>query len=423
MKKILLYIFLILLLFNRSFQILGMNFISSLDELFVLLCFGYMLFQRRFSFTKNSFKLLVIIIIFFVTGTMSFFVNSYDKFFINYALIQGGLTIKFPILVFSIMNIRIEEEEIWSFLNAVINIAKITSPFVIASFLFPTIYKSLFPFVMYETPRLGFHGAVGLFYFPGLCGWFNFFVACIFLSMHQYTNKQKFFMYFIYFSGLALLSLKVKVIIGVIVILSIWLLFFNSKFKLLKLLFGSITGSAIYIAFSSVISTNINMYFVGGQSLQDDTARLALLNTSYKIAQQYFPLGVGFSKFGSEFAKRNYSEYYYEYGLSNIYGLRVIDNAGFATDTYWPQVIGETGLIGLFLIFLQFIFIIKSLIQRLLSNDIFSCKKIVILSSLFAMIQALLESSAGAVFYTSPHFVLVGILTGYALSNNVYKSN
>lgn len=423
MKKILLYIFLVALLFNSSFQLLGITFLSSLDELFVLFCFGYMIVQNRFSFTKSSFKLLGIIFVFFAAGIVSFFINSYDNDLTNYAFIGGALVIKFPLLIFSIMNIKIKGEEIRNFVNAIINIAKFTSPFVIVSFLFPTIYKAFFPFVMYETPRLGFHGAMGLFYFPGLSGWFNFFVACIFLSMHQYTHTRKAFLYFLYFSGLALLSLKVKVIISVIAILSIWLLFFNSKFKLLKIFFGSITGSAIYMAFSSVISTNINMYFVGGQSLQDDTARLALLNTSYKIAQDYFPLGVGFSKFGSEFAKRNYSEYYYEYGLSNIYGLRVIDNAGFATDTYWPQVIGEVGIFGLFLIIIQYLYILKNLVHRLLSNKILAVKKVFVLSSLLIMIQALLESSAGAVFYTSPHFVLVGILVGYALSNNVYENN
>ena len=77
-----------------------------------------------------------------------------------------------------------------------------------------------------------------------------------------------------------------------------------------------------------------------------DEVRSALYRTSLLIGRDYFPLGAGFGRFGSTVTKTEYSPVYYDYGLDAIRGLRPDDPAA-ASDTFWPRILGETGVFGL----------------------------------------------------------------------------
>lgn len=87
----------------------------------------------------------------------------------------------------------------------------------------------------------------------------------------------------------------------------------------------------------------IQYYFV---ELSESSARLALLTTAVQIAKDYFPIGVGFAAFGSTYSAEFYSPIYALYGINNIYGLR-ISNTSFISDSFWPMILGQTGIIGL----------------------------------------------------------------------------
>ena len=50
--------------------------------------------------------------------------------------------------------------------------------------------------------------------------------------------------------------------------------------------------------------------------------------------------------FGSRIAQRFYSPLYYKYGMTTTLGMDPIWPA-FACDTFWPMILGETGVIGL----------------------------------------------------------------------------
>ena len=78
-------------------------------------------------------------------------------------------------------------------------------------------------------------------------------------------------------------------------------------------------------------------------------ARNELLRNSLRIAKEYYPLGTGFATFGSAITatQEYYSELYYKYGLSAIWGLEP-GHAIFVSDTFWPTVLGQFGWLGLF---------------------------------------------------------------------------
>ena len=75
-------------------------------------------------------------------------------------------------------------------------------------------------------------------------------------------------------------------------------------------------------------------------------ARIALYNTSVLIARDRFPFGVGLGRYGSGTSRDPYSPVYHEYGLDKIDGLSP-QHSAFISDTFWPRILGETGVIGL----------------------------------------------------------------------------
>ena len=75
------------------------------------------------------------------------------------------------------------------------------------------------------------------------------------------------------------------------------------------------------------------------------SARSALTQMSFVIAKDYFPIGTGFGTYASNVAAEHYSPVYHMYGLNYIHGLGEADMA-FGSDTFWPIIIGQTGVIG-----------------------------------------------------------------------------
>lgn len=102
------------------------------------------------------------------------------------------------------------------------------------------------------------------------------------------------------------------------------------------------------------------------QQLLGDTteARGVLLRTSLKIANTYLPLGSGLGRFGSEASRMQYSQLYYDYQISNIWGMSP-ERPRFITDSYWAMILGETGWGGVGLIVVLVILIVSDLYQQI----------------------------------------------------------
>ncbi|MDF2013279.1 hypothetical protein [Priestia megaterium] len=73
-----------------------------------------------------------------------------------------------------------------------------------------------------------------------------------------------------------------------------------------------------------------------------------LMVTSIEIAKRFFPFGSGLGTFGSNASRINYSQLYYEYGFTKIWGLAPWYDV-FLTDSYWAMIIGELGFIAAFI--------------------------------------------------------------------------
>jgi len=145
-----------------------------------------------------------------------------------------------------------------------------------------------------------------------------------------------------------------------------------------------------------------------------DVARVALYRGSLAVARDYFPLGAGMGRYGSFMSRVEYSPLYQQYGLSDVYGLRP-RNPIFVTDTFWPQILGETGALGLaaYLVFVGYLFVS---LWRSSTQVVTPLLRAFCLGALLIFVQALVESLASPMFHSPPRAYLTLATVGAALA-------
>lgn len=145
----------------------------------------------------------------------------------------------------------------------------------------------------------------------------------------------------------AVLSFRRTAIVGLLVSLTFLALRRRHAGVLLTtLLIAPIAGIVLFPVIQQVALATYDNFVVGGA----ENARTRLTIDSVTLAFQHFPFGVGFGRFGSAIARENYSIEYVKLGYDAVYGLGSPGNSNnhgrFLTDTQWPAIIGEAGLIG-----------------------------------------------------------------------------
>jgi hypothetical protein len=148
---------------------------------------------------------------------------------------------------------------------------------------------------------------------------------------------------------------------------------------------------------------------------QLNQARVRLYVGSFEITQDHFPLGVGLGRYGSWMSRVEYSPVYVEYGLSEVRGLSP-DNSKFATDTFWPQVLGEVGAFGV-VAYVVFLASIGIAVWRVSRDDWLSpWLRAFCLGAGMVLVQTLVESLASSMFHSPPRVYLVMASLGAVLA-------
>lgn len=409
-KKIYIYILVALVLFQDTFfKITGLNFINYLDELITVILFIIAIFCIIKNKRVNKISLIIcaLIIIFSIVGIYSCYCNSI--FIFKDVLFSNFLSIKIFIIIISLCNIEFKENTIRYFIGSVLFYGKLVAIFASLNFIFPVFYNKIFNFTILDK-RFGFYSVCSLFIHPGIYGWFMLFISLYYYSRFTLTNNLNFLKKFAFYIIFALLSFKVKVILGIVSILIFDVFVRNKKrIKLNKIL------TVIMIAFIILFLAKdllINTYYMYFTKTFGESARMSLTVNSIKIMKDYFPIGVGFGKFASWFARIHYSEYYYIYNMNSVYGLNPI-NPGFATDTYWPSIFGETGIIGTSIILIIFIIIYKEIRKK--TYYIKQKYNYIYIWAILVIIQSFIESTSEAIYNSSPQYIFIGVLTGISL--------
>ena len=151
-----------------------------------------------------------------------------------------------------------------------------------------------------------------------------------------------------------------------------------------------------------VAQEQLNIYI----ETSEVNARSVLWINSVILAYMYAPLGTGFGTFASYFSSVNYSPVYSMLGIDGIFGLSE-DNPNFVSDTFWPAIIGQTGLLGT----IGYIIAILTLIRRF--NHWRFKNKNIYFSGMLMLVYLLLTSISESAFLHWNAFmmaVLMGVI-------------
>ena len=143
----------------------------------------------------------------------------------------------------------------------------------------------------------------------------------------------------------ALLSWRRKAITGILAgAATVWLMLPSRRGSLLLLMLA--LPLVILIAWDG--ATALLAYTYQDYVVRADQApRIIMYRDSVGIAVRDFPLGAGFSRYGSYLAGSNYSPEYIQRGYLAIWGMGIGNEGGFLTDAFWPAILGEAGAVGL----------------------------------------------------------------------------
>jgi hypothetical protein len=158
---------------------------------------------------------------------------------------------------------------------------------------------------------------------------------------------------------------------------------------------------------------------------ENTQARVALYKTSVLVGRDYFPLGAGLGRYGSWLSREHYSPLYIAYDLNEVRGLRPAQPAvgerrakvaaPSATDTFWPAILGEMGVIGL-IAYLGFMATLGWMLWFEVRRDDGLALRTFRLAAGMVFAQAILESAASSMFYSPPRVYLVYLVVGIVAS-------
>lgn len=415
-KKIL-PLFLILILFQDTLMVIfgessGQLF-SYLDEFFILVCLPalFLNFLRGKEIKGKS--VIIIITLLAFLGTASSFIQGVPPLI----AVQGFLLMtKGLIYLLIFINIPFNKTDLNYIYKFIKGAALIILLFAVVDFLMPSILRGFIGVgTSTDNKLLNLPSLQSLFVHPNIFGWFM--VLCGAYALAKYKAEQK--INFVYIACLfflfAMMSFRFKTVLAILFLLLVFYLSSGLKKSLVYLLPASLVMLIVFLIFGDyflgLTDLTINRYISADVS---DSARKALYQVALMIGAAEFPFGVGFGRYGGFIAQQNYSPVYYEYNMNGIYGLRPEDPR-WATDTYWPHIIGEIGFIGTFLLLGLLIFLIVKLFRN---YQIFTdnyLKAFVFFAGL-ALVHAVTESVGEPIFNSSPQNVFVFVIVGIALS-------
>lgn len=144
--------------------------------------------------------------------------------------------------------------------------------------------------------------------------------------------------------------------------------------------------------------------------------RVALYVGSVAIGRDHFPLGAGLGRFGSHMSRDEYSPIYREYGLERVPGLQPTDSSA-VTDTFWPMLLGETGVIGM-IAFGAFIGVLLVELWQATGRADSLRYRAFALGALMLFVESLIGSSSSATYVAPPiaYFVFAAVGASLAVS-------
>ena len=195
-------------------------------------------------------------------------------------------------------------------------------------------------------------------------------------------------------------TLRIKALAAVCLAIALTIYIHKKQKKITLLSIVILAGIAILLAHDQIY-----YYFFE----IDRSARQQLLLKSIEIMKRFFPIGAGFATFGSHFSAVSYSPLYYEYNLYSVYGLSP-DSPEFASDSFWPMIFGQFGVLGTICYVYCIILLFKNI------QGIFSEENINIYTAKLICLVYLLISSTSESAFVNPMSIPLALIIGIKVS-------
>ncbi|MGB3940178.1 MAG: hypothetical protein WBK96_01635 [Candidatus Manganitrophaceae bacterium] len=387
-------------------------FLKRLDETVILTFFVILLAKQcclRLRLTKTSVNFLVlgVCLIGFLSSIykdVPFHVAGFDLFLI----LKGFL------LFYIFSALRYEEADV-RLLSRIFFITGVVIVLLgLIDFISPEKFRSAIGNQSYVHYQFGIPSIQSIFVHPGLFGWFTALLACYSFAFYCIYRNQRSLFLASFFTLVMLLSMRRKPIAGLLVAVVFTLFVFwpylgkgRIRIALATIISMGGIGFLFFEKIMGIIYEGFNFYLSNPDPMS--VARNALYITSFTIAGDYFPLGVGLGRFGGWVSSMYYSPVYREYGLDSVYGLSP-DMPDFISDTFWPHILGELGVAGV----IVYSFILLALFRipwQFFKRGENPFIKAFALGTMMVFIEALVESVAHPIYEMS--------LTGYFVFGSI----
>ena len=392
-KTILLFCLVVLMTFEDPLSLVW-NKLGYLDELFAMLGGLVIVFRYRKAWQTlhNKYEMTVVIALcsFVLIGILGNVIYQYQP--MKYWIIDLFTNVKFFFVL--ALGFLIYEENDGRAENGLTLGAQLCSIVLIVLFFADRVFN-LFP----GQVRLGIKSAQ-LFYFHStyLAGTMAFLIALLTLFYRKYQ-----WILILGDTAILFLTLRGKASVAALIFWVIWcqIIIRKRDIKLWHML-------AIGVAALVLGWKQIYFYFI---QLSGWSGRSIILQTSFKVMKDYFPIGTGFGTYGSHVAAAHYSPVYVKYGFLETDTLIPDGSRSYFDDQFWPIIFGQTGVLG------TIAYVIAIAVLGILCWEVGEAKRNGNLTGLFIFAYLLLSSTGEPTFNN-----VVGIPMGFVLGI-LYKKN
>ena len=378
-----------------------------------------------------------------VAGIVSSLVNGVEA---STWLPAFALAVKALVFLYVVIWSRFESWAISGMMRVTVGIGVMVVALGIVEWIYPATFQEIFGLNEYKHYRGEILVIKSLFSHPALFGFVSTFAALFAYAYYLTTRRWPWLVAGLFISLGTFLSARRRAILALLgalfaAFIASWRWFTGGRERIrmwLPVVAGLFLLTAIFMSgLSDSFTTAIRRYIIEsigvlppapttpiGES-ENPQARVALYTHSVEVARDYFPLGAGLGRYGSWMSREHYSPLYHEYGLDETRGLKPAQPAEgarkakvaapSATDTFWPAILGEMGVIGL-IAYIGFMATLGWMLWFESRRDDGLVLRTFRLAAGMVFAQAILESAASSMFYSPPRVYLVDLVVGIVAS-------
>ncbi len=356
---ILLFVFPLLAEFLRKFELSKsiLLFIKSIDELALILALP-LAFRGFIRLVRNRYGFWVILF-FFLYIMMGILSGIQEYVPLKQMLFQFALEMKYLLVICIMFGIPLGSLN-W-FVHRFFVFAKLvllaSIPLVVWQFSDPSTYHSFFlaggdQGKFFLPDGTGLERASGVFWFTGQFALFSGISFIYFLFLYLEKKDKNQMIWIILSFSLLLSTFSRGEIVGTM--LGVAFVLFLTLKRIRRILFIAILSCSLLIAYPIIKPFFVDAYHrLGLDAIQYSIApRTVYYYYSIVIAMKFFPLGSGLGTFGGYASVVFDSDIYRALGFDSFWWY---NTKSAMTDTFWPHILGESGILG-FLFFLSSLF-------------------------------------------------------------------